>query len=105
MSRIRMTYATAAVLQCLDRGYRYGFDIAEVTRIRGGTIYPILRRLSAAGITKGHWEPAQISREEGRPARKYYRLTPAADEMLAMARERYPLPQLDAGPASAREMA
>lgn len=91
MDRIRMTYATAMVVQALNLGYRYGFDIAEVTGLRGGTVYPILRRLSDARWAKGEWEAVGISREEGRPPRKYYRLTPRADEFLVSARERFPL--------------
>jgi PadR family transcriptional regulator PadR len=103
MPTVRMTYAAAAVLQALDQGYRYGFDIADATRLRGGTVYPILRRLADAGMIRGHWENARISRHEGRPARKYYRLTLASQEMLATARARYPLPWLEAGATSARE--
>jgi DNA-binding PadR family transcriptional regulator len=87
-----MTYATAQVIQALDAGYRYGFDIAEVTGLRGGTVYPILRRLKDAGMVKSEWEPVAISRDEGRPPRKYYRLADGAGEFLAAARERFPLP-------------
>ena len=91
MSGIRMTYATAVVLQALDRGYRYGFDIAEATGLRGGTVYPILRRLEDAGMVRSRWERVQISRAEGRPPRKYYRVTAAAGESIQTAAARYPL--------------
>ena len=91
MGRIRMTYATAMVLQALDRGYRYGFDIAEATGLRGGTVYPILRRLEKAGMAGSQWERVQISRDEGRPPRKYYTVASAAAELVATARARYPL--------------
>jgi PadR family transcriptional regulator PadR len=91
MSGIRMTYATAMVLQALDRGYRYGFDIAEATGLRGGTVYPILRRLEEAGMAGSQWERISISREEGRPPRKYYTVAAAAQELIATARARYPL--------------
>ena len=93
MSGIRMTYATAMVLQALDRGYRYGFDIAEVTGLRGGTVYPILRRLEEAGMVKSQWERVQISRAEGRPPRKYYSVGAAAAEVIVAARARFPLLQ------------
>ena len=92
MSGIRMTYATAVVLQALDRGCRYGFDIAEATGLRGGTVYPILRRLEEAGIVRSQWERVQISREAGRPPRKYYTVESVAEELIAAARARYPLP-------------
>ena len=102
MSDIRMTYATAAVLQALEHGCRYGFDIAEAARLRGGTVYPILRRLEDAGYLSGHWEAARISRVEGRPARRYYRLNAAARPLLDMARERYPIAWLGATPQPAK---
>ena len=91
MRSIRMTYATAAVVQALDLGYRHGFDIAEATGLRGGTVYPILRRLQDAGLARGEWEPVSVSRNAGRPPRKYYRLTRNAEELLATARARFPL--------------
>ena len=97
MPDIRLTYATAAVLQALGQGYRYGFDIADAARLRGGTVYPILRRLEESGFLSGHWEAARISRDEGRPARRYYRLNVSAEPLLATARERYPVAWL--GPA------
>ena len=90
MGKIRMTYATAMVLQALDGGYMYGFDIADVTGIRGGTVYPILRRLEDGGLVRSHWEPVGVSRAEGRPPRKYYRLAQVAAEMVATARSRFP---------------
>ena len=88
---MRMTYSTALVIQALAAGFRYGFDIAEATGLRGGTVYPILRRLKDAGMVKAEWEPVSISRSEGRPPRKYYGLAPAGGEFLAAARERFPL--------------
>ena len=91
VDRLRMTYATAVVVQALDRGFRHGFDIAEATGLRGGTVYPILRRLQDASMAKAHWEAVTIAREEGRPPRKYYELTPKADEFLLEARQRFPL--------------
>ena len=91
MSGVRLTYATAAVLQALAAGYRYGFDIAEATGVRGGTVYPLLRRLEARGLVVGEWEDATIGREEGRPSRKYYRLMSDADALIVEAKARYPV--------------
>jgi PadR family transcriptional regulator PadR len=84
-----MTYATAAVLQALAAGYRYGFDIVEAIGVRGGTVYPLLRRLEAHGLVAAEWEDAAIGREEGRPSRKYYRLTADANPLLATAASRF----------------
>lgn len=92
MGRIRMTYATARVLQALDEGISHGFDIAEATGLRGGTVYPILRRLEEDGLVASSWEAASIGRREGRPSRKYYRLLKAARRVVDEARERFPFP-------------
>lgn len=98
MARIRMTYATARVLQALDEGLRYGFDIAAATGLRGGTVYPILRRLEEEDLVSSSWEPVEIGRREGRPPRKYYRLSDEADDLVAGARARFPFPLGGASP-------
>ena len=90
----RLTYATAVVLQALAEGYRYGFDIADATGLRGGTVYPILRRLERDGLIASKWEEAQISRDAGRPARKYYRLLAGSRPVVALARSRFPFSPL-----------
>jgi DNA-binding PadR family transcriptional regulator len=92
----RLTYATAVVLQALGAGYRYGFDIADVTGLRGGTVYPILRRLERDGLIASKWEDVRISRGAGRPARKYYRLLAPSRPLVALARSRFPFSPLQA---------
>lgn len=92
MTRVRMTYATARVLQALDDGLLYGFDIAAATGLRGGTVYPILRRLEEEGLVTSSWEPVEIGRQEGRPPRKYYRLLGLAEDLVREARVRFPFP-------------
>ena len=87
----RMTYATAAVLRALSLGHQYGFEIADAVGLRPGSVYQVLRRLEDAGFARGEWESATISRREGRPARRYYRLEGAAAKELAEeARQRFP---------------
>jgi DNA-binding PadR family transcriptional regulator len=86
-----MTYATAAVLRALESGYSYGFDIAEVTGLRRGSVYPVLRRLEQAGLATAEWEEGKIAHEEGRPSRRYYRLKPEAAELLEEAKRRFPI--------------
>ncbi len=93
MSRIRMTYPTGMVLQALAAGYRYGFDIASVTGVRPGSVYQILHRLEEAGLAEGAWEDAALARAEGRPSRRYYRLSSDADGAVAEARGRFPQPR------------
>lgn len=90
MSRIRMTYPTAMVLQALDVGYRYGFDIASATGVRAGSVYQILHRLEEGGLVEGAWEPAEVAHSEGRPSRRYYRLTPRSAAAVGDARTRFP---------------
>lgn len=87
----RMTYPTAMVLQALDAGHRYGFEIAEAVALRPGSVYQVLRRLEDAGYATGAWEDAEEAHAEGRPPRRYYRLSgDAAADMLERARSRFP---------------
>ena len=89
-SPIRMTYATALVLEAIDQGHVYGFDIIDATRLRSGTVYPLLRRLEEFGLLRSEWENVGEARKEHRPSRKYYELQPAAGPVLEVARERFP---------------
>ena len=86
----RLTLPTALVLAGIHRGFRYGFELIEVSGLLAGTVYPILRRLEDAGCVTGAWEPVSVSRAEGRPPRRYYRLTASGEALLAEAQERYP---------------
>jgi DNA-binding PadR family transcriptional regulator len=80
------------VLLALDEGVQYGFDIAEAAGLRGGTVYPILRRLEDEGLARSSWERPEIGRREGRPPRKYYKLRAAAQPLVREASERFPFP-------------
>jgi DNA-binding PadR family transcriptional regulator len=86
-----LSYAAAAVLQAVSSGYRYGFDIIDITGLPGGTVYPALRRLEESGYLASKWERHSIAREESRPPRKYYELTKPGREALAEAVKRYRL--------------
>lgn len=91
MGRFRMTYPTAMVLQALDAGLRYGFEIAESVGLRPGSVYQVLRRLEDAGHATGEWEDAERAHAEGRPPRRNYRLDrTGAAEILADAKRRFP---------------
>jgi len=89
MGGIRMTQSTAVVLQALANGFVYGFDIMDVSGLPGGTVYPALRRLESAGMVESEWEQGGVAQEQGRPARKYYRLTEAGETALAGAAQRF----------------
>lgn len=64
-----------------------GAQIAKLTNLRSGTLYPILVRLEKAKWLSSRWEegnPEQL----GRPVRRYYQLTPlGAKETRANFRE------------------
>lgn len=65
----------ACVLTLLSRGESYGYqlirDLGPVMAISESTLYPVLRRLEAAG-----WLTV-CSREHNGRLRKYYNITPA----------------------------
>jgi len=54
---------------------RYGLDLMRATGHPSGTLYPILLRLQRAGWVVAQWEDVDPA-SAGRPARRYYRLTP-----------------------------
>jgi DNA-binding PadR family transcriptional regulator len=95
-----MTYATALVLQALDVGHKYGFDIIDATKLRSGTVYPVLRRLEESGIVRSKWEHVSVARSSSRPPRRYYELTKSAGEFVASAKARFP--SLKAVPGTTR---
>jgi PadR family transcriptional regulator, regulatory protein PadR len=73
----RMTIPTQLVLRVLlsdPSEERYGYEIGESAGLASGTVHPILARLEGAGWLESRWEDVD-SREAGRPARRYYRLT------------------------------
>ena len=86
-----LTYSTTVILQAVANGYLYGFDIIDITGVPGGTVYPALRRLEAAGYLVSRWEKPSIAQAELRPPRKYYELTRAGREALAETVKRYRL--------------
>jgi PadR family transcriptional regulator PadR len=91
---IRMTVQTQMILQALLRDPAralYGLELAEETGLLPGTAYPIMMRLENERWATSWWE--DISPEiEGRPRRRYYRLTAngAAEASAAIATARRP---------------
>lgn len=71
----RTSLTGVLILQALAQGYRFGFDIMQVTRLPSGTIYPALRRLESLEFVASDWEKDVNARKEGRPRRRYYTLT------------------------------
>ncbi|HKX32710.1 MAG TPA: PadR family transcriptional regulator [Blastocatellia bacterium] len=91
MGKGYLSYSVAVILQALDHGYRYGFDIMDITGLPSGTVYPALRRLEEAGFVRSKWEKQAIAQQELRPPRKYYELTREGTQALAEALQRYRL--------------
>jgi PadR family transcriptional regulator, regulatory protein PadR len=54
---------------------RYGLDLSAATGLPSGTIYPIMARLEHVGWVESDWEDPDAHIAEGRPRRRYYRLT------------------------------
>lgn len=88
-----LSYSATVILQSLANGYKYGFDIMDVTGLPSGTVYPALRRLEEAGLVDSRWEKEGIAQREQRPPRKYYELTRDGTDALAEAVKRYRLLQ------------
>ena len=84
-----LSFTGLFVLQALARGYRFGFDIMDVTGLPSGTIYPALRRLEALELVRSDWEDEQRAHRNARPRRRYYELTGAGKRRLGEAEARY----------------
>ncbi len=88
MSPIRLTHATALVLQALATNRRHGFQIMDVTGLPSGTVYPVLRRLERENAVESRWEDDEIASAAGRRPRRVYRLTESGQLVADRARQR-----------------
>jgi PadR family transcriptional regulator PadR len=78
---LRRGIVTLAVLSQLDEP-RYGYSLLKRLADRGmevdqGTVYPLLRRLEKHGLLESEWDT------EGSRPRRYYRISPLGQEVLA----------------------
>ncbi|MBV8069463.1 MAG: helix-turn-helix transcriptional regulator [Acidobacteriaceae bacterium] len=87
----KLSHTAAIILQTIDQGGRYGFDIMDQTGLPSGTVYPALRRMEAEGLISSHWESEKKAIAEQRPPRKYYRITRSGSQVLEYSQRRYPL--------------
>ncbi len=107
MSGPRMTLPTQLVLRALiadPTTEMYGLEIGRLAELPSGTIHPILARLEGHGWLESRWEDLDPARE-GRPRRRYYRLTPDGVAHAARALDRARIPaslvrRLNPGPAT-----
>ncbi|MCX4231842.1 PadR family transcriptional regulator [Streptomyces ortus] len=88
MAEPKMTPHTQTVLRALmgqDAGGErrsavlttglYGLELSKMTDLPNGTLFPLLERLRQAGWVERYWEQDDIAEEEGRPRRRFFRLT------------------------------
>jgi DNA-binding PadR family transcriptional regulator len=73
----------------------------DATGLPDGTVYPMLRRLEKRGVLSAAWEDDVCARDEQRPPRRYYGLTPIGEQTLSEVTERFPSLQrlFEANPA------
>lgn len=86
---VKLSHTSALILLTISLGFRYGFDIMDVTGLPSGTVYPALRRLEHDHLIQSTWEDETVVRD--RPPRKYYRVTRSGNQALERAVKRYPL--------------
>jgi PadR family transcriptional regulator, regulatory protein PadR len=90
----RMTIPTQLVLRALladPSKELYGVEIGTAAGLPSGTVHPILARLETVGWLTSRWEEID-PRAEGRPARRYYQLTPDGLELARAALARASTP-------------
>src|SRR5689334_18585316 len=94
---LRMTIPLQLVLDVLledPERELYGLEIGGAAGLASGTVHPLLARLEGRGWLESRWEDIDPS-SQGRPARRYYRLTgqgvEGAQAALARVRARRPL--------------
>ena len=81
--------AELLVLSLVEDRPRHGYEIGQLIELRSrgvlhfnvGSLYPLLYRLENRGWIKGRW-----IEKAGQRRRRYYRLTPAGEKVLAAQR-------------------
>src|SRR5580692_1912643 len=101
----RMTIPVQLVLRALlaePTREMYGLQICTTAGLPSGTIHPILARFESMGWLESRWEDA-VPQDEGRPRRRYYKLTDDGAEQarVALARATTPLTALGLRPRPA----
>jgi len=86
---VSLSFGSAAILHAVASGRRFGFDVMDATGLTSGTVYPALDRLESAGYLRSKWESEEVAHREGRPARRYFRLTAPGEAVLRAALDKY----------------
>jgi DNA-binding PadR family transcriptional regulator len=77
--------ATVAILKSILEGHRFGLDVMDATGLPSGTVYPTLARMEARSYVESEWEDPGVAKADGRPRRRYYRVTPEGAQAVAEA--------------------
>ena len=94
---MKITVTTAKILRAFLEDPAepvYGLELMKVTSLPSGSMYPALAQLERAGLVVSRREQIDPA-AEGRPARRYYQLTPdglqtARCELAALAEQLRP---------------
>jgi PadR family transcriptional regulator PadR len=89
MGRTNLSFGAVSILHAIAGGSRFGFDIMAETGLTSGTVYPTLDRLEGLRLVASSWEEEAVAHADGRPARRYFRLTPAGALALRTALAKY----------------
>jgi PadR family transcriptional regulator PadR len=84
----RMTLQTQLVLRVAltePTSEWYGLQMVRATALPSGTVYPIIARLERCDWITSRWEDPKEHVTEGRPRRRYYRLTDKGAEAARLA--------------------
>ncbi len=90
-----MTLPTQLVLRAMlaePTQEMYGLQIGQAADLPSGTIHPILARLEGCGWLESRWEDVDPAKE-GRPRRRYYRLSAEGAECARTALARVHTPR------------
>lgn len=85
---MQVTLTTLKVLNVFledPAAHRYGLEVMKAAGLQSGTLYPLLARLERAGWLTSAKEQVD-PQAEGRPARRYYYLTPEGLSQARLAR-------------------
>lgn len=69
----KQTRTVLALLLQAPTQWRHGYDLAQETGLKSGTLYPLLMRLADQALLESQW---MESAQPGRPPRHAYRLSP-----------------------------
>ncbi|MDP4152302.1 MAG: helix-turn-helix transcriptional regulator [Bacillota bacterium] len=81
------------LLSALLEGDKYGYEITkeislltnDEVQLKEGSLYPALHKLEKDGLVESYWS----QQEQGRPGRKYYRITQKGEKTVEEERKKW----------------